>query len=68
MKTLKQLQDVAYSVFNKEKNTSLAKMFNVELKFTVDSIKNWFTKNLKQNELDFRDNNYFTPDILTPFQ
>ena len=40
MKTLKQLQDVAYSVFNKEKNTSLAKMFNVELKFTVDSIKN----------------------------
>ena len=49
---LKQLQDDAYSVFNKEKNTSLAEMFNIELKFTVDCIKNWFSKNLKVRELD----------------
>ena len=39
---LKQLQDAAYSIFNKEKNTSQAEMFNIELKFTVDGIKNKF--------------------------
>ena len=39
---LKQLQDAAYSIFNKEKNTSQAEMFHIELKFTVDGIKNKF--------------------------
>ena len=45
-------------------------MFNVELKFTVDCIKNWFSKNHKVWELDvdqkkdFRDNNSFTPETL----
>ena len=45
-------------------------MFNVELKFTVDCINNWFSKNLKVQELDvdqkkdFRDNNSFTPRTL----
>ena len=45
--SLKQLQDAAYSVSNKGKNISLAEMPNVELKFTVDCIKNWFSKNHK---------------------
>ena len=45
--SLKQLQDAAYSVFNKGKNISLAEMPNVELKFTVDCIKNWISKNHK---------------------
>ena len=60
--TLKQLQQAAYSVSQKEKNTSLAEMFNIELKFTVDYQK-FFSFNLKSHELDldgkriFRENN-----------
>ena len=50
--TLKQLQQAAYSVSQKEKSTSLAEMFNIKLKFTVDCIKNWFSSNLKSRELD----------------
>ena len=49
--TLKQLQQAAYSVSQKEKNTSLAEMFNIELKFTVDYQK-FFSFNLKSHELD----------------
>ena len=41
--TLKQLHQAAYSVSQKEKNTSLAEVLNIELKFTVDYIKNWFS-------------------------
>ena len=42
--TLKQL-DAAVSVQNREKNTALAEMFSIELKFTVDCLKFWFQKN-----------------------
>ena len=45
-------------------------MFNIELKFTVDCIKNWFSFNLKSRELDldgkiiFRENNVITSETL----
>ena len=59
LKTLKKLQDAALAVENKKENTSLAEMFSIELKFTVDCIKFWFEKNLKQNELDAVKRNQF---------
>ena len=45
--TLKQLEAAALSVKQNEKNTALAEMFSIELKFTVDCLKAWFQK--KQN-------------------
>ena len=50
--TLKQLEDAAFSVLHREKNTALAKMFSVELKFTVDCLKFWFNKSHKINNLE----------------
>ena len=50
--TLKQLEAAALSVKQKEKNTALAEMFSVELKFTVDCLKAWFEKNYKILEID----------------
>ena len=50
--TLKQLGDCALSVYNKLKNTALAEMFNVELKITCDSLKKWFSSELKQVEIN----------------
>ena len=50
--TLKQLEAAVLSVKQKEKNTSLAEMFSVELKFTIDCLKSWFQKNHKISEID----------------
>ena len=50
--TLKQLEDAAFSVLHREKNTALAEMFSVELKFTVDCLKFWFNKSHKINNLE----------------
>ena len=50
-KTLKQLQVAALPVNQKEKNTALAEMFSVKLKFTTDTLKSWFQK-WKVLELD----------------
>ena len=50
--TLKQLENAAFSVLNKEKNTALAEMFNIELKFTVDCLKFWFQENHQILEID----------------
>ena len=59
--TLKQLENAAFSVQNRENNTVLAEMFNIELKFTGDCLKLWFQKHkvLELNEetkLNFREN------------
>ena len=43
------------NVLQKESNTALVEMFNIELKFTVDAIKKWFSDNKKSRELDFDD-------------
>ena len=55
MTILKQLQDTAFSVENREKNTALAEMFSIELKFTVDCLKFWFNRNHKVLELQLED-------------
>ena len=36
----------------KKDNSALAEMFSIKLKFTVDCLKFWFQRNLKQIELD----------------
>ena len=50
--TLKQLEDAAFSVQNREKNTALAEMFSIELNFTIDCLKFWLKKNYKILEID----------------
>ena len=50
--TLKQLEGVALSVKQKEKDTTLVEMFSIELKFTVDCLKAWFRKKQKILEVD----------------
>ena len=50
--TLKQLEAAALLVKQKEKNTTLAEMFSIELKFTVDCLKAWFQKNHKILDVD----------------
>ena len=52
--TLKQLEDAAFSVQDSERNTALAEMFSVELKFTIDCLKFWFDKTLKINNLEVK--------------
>ena len=51
--TLRELKSAALNVLQKESNTALAEMFNIELKFTVDAIKKWLSDNKKSCELDF---------------
>ena len=68
--TLKQLEDAAFSVQNREKNTALAEMFSIELKFTIDCLKFGFQKNHKILELEidfkmeFKQNNPITNETL----
>ena len=52
---LRQLKDAASAVAFREKCTSLAEMFSVELKSTVDTLKAWFNKILKPKffEVDY---------------
>ena len=57
--TLRQLKTAASNGLQKESNTALAEIFNVELKFTVDAIKKWFSDNKKSRELDFDDKALF---------
>ena len=51
----RQLKDAAYSVALREKYTSLAEMFSIELKFTIDTLKSWFNKITKPKffEVDY---------------
>ena len=44
---LRQLKDPSSAVGFREKCTSLAEMFSVELKFTVETLKAWFNKIIK---------------------
>ena len=54
--TLKQLEEAAFSVQNREKNTALAELFSIELKFTIDCLKFWFEKRKQiiEIEVDFK--------------
>ena len=57
--TLKQLEDAAFSVFNREKNTALAEMFSVELKFTTDCLKSWFSRKHKVLDIEIEQKSEF---------
>ena len=52
LKTSKQLQNVILAVKNRSRETALAEMFNIELKFTIDCLRFWFNRNKKILELD----------------
>ena len=60
--TYKQLQDTAFAVQNRGKNTALSEMFSVELKFTVDCLKSWFNRNHKVLEVKRIDRIIFVRD------
>ena len=48
------MKDAASAVLVREKSTSLAELFSVELKYTVDTLNEWFSKIIKPKffELD----------------
>ena len=50
--TFSQLKDAADSVLACEKSTSLVELFSVELKFTVDTLNDWFSSILKPKFLE----------------
>ena len=53
--TFYQLKDADSAVLAREKLTSLAELFSVELKFTIDTLKVWFGKIIKPKffEIDY---------------
>lgn len=48
-KTFHQLKDAVSAVLAREKSTSLAEIFSVELKCTIDTLDNWFSNTIKPN-------------------
>ena len=42
--TYRQLKDAASAVLSREKRSSLAELFSIELKFTQDTLKAWFNR------------------------
>ena len=42
-----QWKDAASAVLAREKSTSLAELFSVELKFTVNTLNDWFSRVIK---------------------
>ena len=49
-----QWKDAASAVLAREKSTSLAELFSVELKFTVNTLNDWFSRVIKPK--------FFEPD------
>ena len=70
--TLSQLKDAARAVARREKCTSLAEMFSIELKFIIDTLKLWFEKIIKQrfadleyqNKIEFRKQHPITEETF----
>ena len=62
--TFYQLKDIASAVLAHEKLTSLAELFSVELKFTVDTLKDWFSRIIKPKffEIDAVEKQKFRKD------
>ena len=54
--TFQQLQDATTAVLVREKSTSLAELFSVEIKFTIDALNNWFSAMIKPKFLELNDN------------
>ena len=53
--TFCQLKDAATAVLAREKSTWLAELFSVELKFTTDTLNNWFSNTIKTKFLKLDD-------------
>lgn len=47
--SFRQLKDAASAVLAREKSTSLTELFSIELKFTIDTLKDWFNSTIKPN-------------------
>lgn len=50
--TFSQWKDAANTVLTCKKSTSLAELFSVELKFTVDTLNDWFSAIIKLKFLE----------------
>ena len=50
-----QLKDARSVLLAREKSTSLAEIFSVELKFTVDTLNDWFSNTIKPTFLELND-------------
>ena len=50
-----QMKDAATKVFNREKTTALSELFTIELKFTIDTLVNWFNSVINRNFLELND-------------
>ena len=53
--TFCQLKDAATALLAREKSTSLAELFSVELKFTIDTLNSCFSNTIKAKFLDLDD-------------
>ena len=53
--TFYQLKAAASAVLAREKSTSLAKLFSVELKFTVENLNEWFSRIIKPKFFEIDD-------------
>ena len=62
--TFCQLKDAALAVLAREKSTSLAELFSVELKFIIDTLKDWFSRIIKPKffEIDSAEKQKFRKD------
>ena len=53
--TFSQLKDAATVVLASEKSTLLSELFSVELKFTIDTLNDWFSNTIKPKLLELND-------------
>ena len=53
--TFSQLEDASTSVLACEKSTSLSEIFSIKLKFTIDTLNDWFSKLIKPKFLELND-------------
>ena len=53
--TFFQLKGAASAVLAREKSTSLAELFSVKLKFTIDTLNDWFSNVIKPKFFELND-------------
>ena len=53
--TFCKLKDAATASLSHEKSISLAELFSIELKFTIDTLNNWFSNIVKSKFLELDD-------------
>ena len=62
-----QLKDTAKSVSVREKATSFSELFSVELKFTIDTLNNWFSNRIKPKFLEVSNVQQKFQETFEPF-